>query len=292
MTPSPHSRESPAGIFISYRRSENIPQAGRLHDNLSNRFGQRPVFIDYESIEPGRDFVEAIEEAVSSCRILLAVIGRDWLTCSDEHGRRRLDDPEDFVRLEIATALNRGVRVIPVLVQGAVMPHEKDLPVDMAALARRQSCVVRDLGWNDDVRKLIGKISADVQPPKRMPVARVAAVAVLLLLALLVLFILRPFKMLRGVGARPTPAPVATASPTPAASTAPAGARILTGPPSPSPAADGSSTKPGAASTPTPAPASSPTPKTRRRTRSHPAQNATTNGNCNQRDYADDKCTP
>lgn len=158
---SPYSQGKPSKIFISYRRSESAAYAGRLSDQLRAHFGSQIIFIDVESIEPGRDFVEAIEDAVSSCKILLVVIGRQWLTCANERGRR-LDDPSDFVRLEIAAALKRGVRVIPVLIQGVTMPREEDLPDEIAPLARRQAWDVSDIRWNQDVGKLIEKIARDV----------------------------------------------------------------------------------------------------------------------------------
>jgi hypothetical protein len=159
--PSQYSRANPSKIFISYRRSESAAHAGRLSDQLRAHFGSQIIFIDIESIEPGTDFVEAIEDAVSSCKILLAVIGQQWLACANEHGRR-LDDPKDFVRLEIAAALKRGIRVIPVLVQGAAMPREQDLPDDIANLARRQAWEMSELRWGQDARKLIEKITEDI----------------------------------------------------------------------------------------------------------------------------------
>src|SRR6516225_1568159 len=105
------------GIFVSYRRQESRDFAGRLADRLADRFGERQVFIDADAIEPGVDFDEEISGAVAACQVLLAVIGPNWLTTTDERGRRRLDDPDDFVRLEIEAALAREVRVIPILVQ-------------------------------------------------------------------------------------------------------------------------------------------------------------------------------
>lgn len=164
MSPS-QSRSISPKILISYRRAETSAHAGRLSDQLSAYFGAQIIFIDTESIEPGRDFVEAIEDAVSSCKIVLAVIGQQWLTCANESGRR-LDDPNDFVRLEIATALKRGVRVIPVLVQGATMPRKQDLPDELAPLAQKQAWTVRDSGWKEDVKKLIAKIEGDIIPEK------------------------------------------------------------------------------------------------------------------------------
>lgn len=157
------SQAAPRKIFISYRRSESTAYAALLSDQLTTHFGPQIIFIDIDSIEPGRDFVEAIEEAGSSCKILLAVIGQHWLTCANEHGRR-LDDPKDFVRLEIAFALQRGIKVIPVLVQGATMPREQELPDEIASLACRQAWFVRDVGWKEDVRKLIEEIEDDIPP--------------------------------------------------------------------------------------------------------------------------------
>jgi TIR domain len=99
--------------------------AGRLYDRLADRFGEDRVFMDMDKIEPGVDFAEEISQAVAACQVLVAVVGPAWLTATDERGRRRLDDPGDFVRLEIETALTRDVRVIPVLAQGAVMPGSR-----------------------------------------------------------------------------------------------------------------------------------------------------------------------
>lgn len=143
-------------IFISYRRDDSSAYVGRLHDNLSARFTQEQVFIDIERIEPGEDFVKVIEGAVGSCSVLLAVIGRDWLKSTDGQ-TDRLHNPYDFVRLEIRAALDRGIRVIPVLVQGARMPAELDLPADLAALARRQAHTIGEGHyWKADVDRLIG----------------------------------------------------------------------------------------------------------------------------------------
>src|SRR6516165_7660967 len=110
-------------IFISYRREENRWSARSLYDLLSTSFDRKQIFMDVDAILMGEDFVRAIETAVANCDVLIAVIGERWLTCTDEQGNRRLDDREDFVRIEIATALKRGIRVIPVLVDGASMPR-------------------------------------------------------------------------------------------------------------------------------------------------------------------------
>src|ERR1700758_3498680 len=116
------------GIFISSRRDDAAGYAGRLYDRLAAHFSADRVFMDVQGIEPGVDFVEAIERALGSCEILIVLIGKDWLAAADTAGRRRLDDPTDFVRLETATALNRGIRVVPVLVEGVAMPRAEQLP--------------------------------------------------------------------------------------------------------------------------------------------------------------------
>jgi hypothetical protein len=130
------------GIFLSYRRDDSSPYAGRLYDRLSERFGRDNIFMDIDTIALGFDFVEVVRNAVGSCEVLLAVIGRQWLTSTDPQGQRRLDNPEDFVHLEIVTALTRNIRVIPVLVGGASMPGFAELPDVLQPLAHRQALVV------------------------------------------------------------------------------------------------------------------------------------------------------
>ena len=143
------------GIFISYRREESAGHAGRVYDHLRERFGRERVFMDVSAIEPGVDFVEAIDQAVGSCAVLLVIIGRKWLDCTDAAGRRRLDDPKDFIRLEVGTALRRKIRVVPVLVQDAVMPGEADLPDDLKLLARRNAIEISDTHWDTDLAQLV-----------------------------------------------------------------------------------------------------------------------------------------
>jgi hypothetical protein len=129
----------PPGIFISYRRADTAPYARLLQVELGSRFPDVPVFMDLDSIEPGLDFAAIIRDAVGSCRVMVVLIGPQWATLTDEEGRRRLDDPDDYVRLEIRGALKRGVRTIPVLVDGAKMPRQEHLPHDLRKLARLQA---------------------------------------------------------------------------------------------------------------------------------------------------------
>ena len=146
---------SRASVFISYRREETAFAAGRLFDGLTEHFGPRQVFKDVDSIRAGDDFVDAISRAVGSCDVLLALIGKTWLTCTGDGGLRRLDDPADFVRLEIEAALTRGVRVIPILVDGARMPGADALPAALSALVRRHAVELSDTRYHDDLARLI-----------------------------------------------------------------------------------------------------------------------------------------
>ena len=147
----PSSTQKFSGIFVSYRRDDSSGHAGRLADRLVEHFGRNRIFMDIDTIEPGEDFVAVIENAVSSCDILIAVIGRNWLSAS----ATRLENPNDFVRLEIATALRREIRVIPVLVQRAEMPNPQDLPEDLVKLTRRNAIELSDSRWQNDVDQLI-----------------------------------------------------------------------------------------------------------------------------------------
>lgn len=143
------------GIFISYRRDDSAGYAGRLYDRLAAHFGDEAVFMDVEGIEPGTDFVKAIEGAVASCKVLIVLIGREWLSATDASGRRRLDDPHDFVRLETSAALKRDIRVVPVLVDQAIMPEQQDLPEELQLLVRRQAVELNHKQWDATSSELI-----------------------------------------------------------------------------------------------------------------------------------------
>ena len=146
----------PGRIFISYRRQETAWPAGRLYDVLVERFPAEEVFKDVDNIEPGEDFVERITAAVGSCDVLLALIGPQWLTLSDENGRRRLDNPDDYVRLEIETALTRKIRVIPILVDEARIPRANELPPSLAPLVRRNAVEINPITF--DTKRLLATV--------------------------------------------------------------------------------------------------------------------------------------
>ncbi len=155
------------GIFVSYRRQDSQSAAGRLTDHLKEHLRTVSIFRDVETIEPGMDFVEAIERALRSCGVLIAVIGPRWVDAADADGARRLDDPNDYTRLEIATALTRtDVRVIPVLVEGATMPTTGQLPEDLEPLARRNAIELSDKRWDFDVSLLVDTLRKALELPE------------------------------------------------------------------------------------------------------------------------------
>lgn len=151
-------------IFISYRRDDSEGEAGRLFDDLIRAFGNDAVFMDVAGIRPGVDFRKAIEDNVTSCGVFLAIIGPAWLTIASPEGKRRLDDPSDFVALEIASALRREVPVIPILVHDAKMPAVDLLPEALKPLAYRNSVELSHARWNSDVTLLIEALKSYVTP--------------------------------------------------------------------------------------------------------------------------------
>ena len=172
-TPSASGR-----IFISYRREETAYPAGWLFDRLSDEFSPGQIFKDVDSIALGDDFVEVITNAVASTDVLLALIGHQWVTITGEDGRRRLDNPDDFVRLEVEAALERNVRVIPILVEGAKMPRSDELPPSLAPLSRRQALELSPARFDFDTSRLLRVLDrtfaelqadepAELEPPER-----------------------------------------------------------------------------------------------------------------------------
>jgi YVTN family beta-propeller protein len=163
-------------LFICYRREETAAHAGRLYDALVARFGDRNVFMDIE-LEPGIDFVDRITQVVGACHVLLVVVGPRWATVSNGEERARISNKEDFVRLEVETALRRpDVTVIPLLVDGARMPYSDELPEPVRALTRRNALELSDTRWRYDVGRLMKTLEELLAgtytpvPPAREPV--------------------------------------------------------------------------------------------------------------------------
>ena len=118
-------------IFISYRREDSEGWTGHLADRLQQAFGKNSVFYDYDSIEPSRDWKQAIEKGLRQCKLLIVVIGPKWVTATDVNGIRRLEDPADLVRLELSAAFQKHIPILPVLVGKAQLPKSVDLPGDL-----------------------------------------------------------------------------------------------------------------------------------------------------------------
>ena len=178
------------GIFISYRRDDAAGEAGRLHDRLEERFGADRVFRDVDALEPGQRFADEIETRLGGCDVLIALIGKRWRGESGADGAARLDDPDDFVRREIAAALRRGIPVVPALLHNTPMPRAEELPADLRPLAGHHAIELDTADFHDDVTRLIGALEKHVSPAARKPgpagrrpgvlLAAAAAVAALL----------------------------------------------------------------------------------------------------------------
>jgi invasion protein IalB len=171
-------------VFINYRRDDSIATAGRLHDRLALVFGRKNVFMDVDNIPAGADFVVHLNTQVAECDVFLAIIGPRWLDAKDDSGRRRIDNPDDFVTIEIAAALARDIRVIPVMVDGAQMPKAGDLSEYLKPLARRNAVEVRNAQFGRDAEALVEKVREALKDgrakPSRWRVATAAAAALLL----------------------------------------------------------------------------------------------------------------
>lgn len=159
-------------VFISYRRGDSSGTAGRLYDRMTAALGRQRVFMDVDSIEPGLDFIEVLDRHLGECEVLLAVIGPHWLIANDAHGRRRIDDEADFVRLEIVGALSRGIRVIPILVDGAAPVSASDLPGELKALARRQAIEVRHERFGADTDQIADTLRKIMNEYPHAPVSK------------------------------------------------------------------------------------------------------------------------
>ena len=144
-----------AKVFISYRRDDSAGYAGRVRDRLERELGRELLFMDVDAIPLGTNFAKVLHEEVAKCGVLLAVIGPNWPDAHDEHGNRRLDDPNDFVRIEIAAALQRDIPVIPILLDGARIPKANQLPEDLKELALRNGMEIRHASFQDDMNRLI-----------------------------------------------------------------------------------------------------------------------------------------
>jgi hypothetical protein len=145
-------------IFINYRRDDSGHFAGRLHDRMEKAFGSHKLFMDVDNIPVGRDFTEYLKSQVAACDAMLSIIGPNWLSATDENGQRRVNNPNDFVVIEIATALARDIPVVPVLIDGARMPRESELPDSLKPLTRRNAVQVHRDNFGSDAEALVRKL--------------------------------------------------------------------------------------------------------------------------------------
>lgn len=212
VSPSPQAR-----IFVCYRREDASGHVNGLVDRLEKEFGKDDVFADVRSWRAG-DFRKTIDAVINSCKVLLVVVGRDWLTLKDADGNVRLAQPDDYVRLEIASGLRRGIPIIPVLVGGASMPTGKNLPDEIKDFAFQNAIELRDSSWPADLDQFVEKLRAllGVAPPyaPRPTQWKWYAVA---LTATILLGSGAYYKFIEGDGTiqRLADAPLSTASPTP-----------------------------------------------------------------------------
>jgi hypothetical protein len=198
-------------LFINYRRDDSRADAGRLYDRLQALYPDR-VFRDVGSLEPGVDWHTAIERVLGSSDACVVVIGPRWLSIADANGKRRLDDPRDTVRKEVSTALANGMRVFPVLVGGAKMPAEEDLPEELQSLARRNALEITEQDFDEDVTKLaraiertLGWTSRTSAAPKSHGVL-IAGVGAALVIGIVSFFVVLNFKPASPSGP-PSPSP-------------------------------------------------------------------------------------
>ena len=171
-------------VFINYRRDDSSGTAGRVYDRLAHAFGRNNVFMDVDHIPAGVDFVQHLSTQVAATDAFLVIIGPHWLDATDQAGQRRLDNPDDFVVIEIAAALARDIRVIPVLVDGAQMPKTNQLPEQLKPLVRRNAVEVRNSQFGRDADALTAKVREALKSPQRavglrLGLASFAAVALI-----------------------------------------------------------------------------------------------------------------
>ena len=167
-------------IFINYRRGDASEAAGRLYDHLESVFGAQEIFMDVDAIEPGLDFVRVLNDQVAQCDIFISVVGRSWVDALDENGARRLDNPDDFVRVEIESALRQDKRLIPVLVGQVQMPRSEQLPDAMKPFVRRNAVRLTHERFRADVQALIAALQRALKSAEEARAAKAQAVALAL----------------------------------------------------------------------------------------------------------------
>jgi hypothetical protein len=163
----------PNSIFISYRRADSQDLTGRIYEYLAKHFGTEVVFRDVYSLPMGEDYRTHLREKAQNCQAMVVVMGPDWVTVEDKDGNRRLDNPDDWVRVEVETGLKREITVIPLLIDGARIPKEEDLPGDLKPLAYRKAALARpDPDFQHDMERLIRQLEKVVNKTDGRPKLR------------------------------------------------------------------------------------------------------------------------
>jgi cytoskeletal protein RodZ len=211
------------GIFISYRRADSKAVTSRIYDRLVAAFSKRDVFKDVDNIPLGKDFRSVLGEATAGCKVMLIVIGSDWVSITDSAGRRRLEDPEDFARLEVETGLqNKGLTVIPLLVEGASMPGVGELPEALRELAFKNAFTIHDDPlFHRDMDILIRQLRGLLRPNRTRLWWSIAAVLLLLIGAGAAFAFLNQRTVTAGSTATAVVQAAVTDSPEPSATTSP-----------------------------------------------------------------------
>jgi hypothetical protein len=168
MPPATYGRYVAKRIFISYRRDDSAGQTGRLRDILVEQLGDDCVFLDVDNIPLGANFIEELKQEVASCALLFVIIGNQWLSLRDRTGRRRIDNPGDSVRLEVVTALQKNIPVVPILLDGTEIPAADALPMEMKELAFRNGIEINHPTFRADVERLVHKLKPQVGNKRRL----------------------------------------------------------------------------------------------------------------------------
>lgn len=158
-------------IFLSYRRSDSGDASLRLYEAIRRRFGAESIYLDTASTAWGEEWPSALEDAIAAADVVIVVIGPGWVTAQGEWGRRRIDQPDDWVRREIEIALGSGKPTLPVLVGNAAMPPPEALPPEIAGLASRQALPLRDEDWQQHAEALMTQLESRMSEPHRAAVA-------------------------------------------------------------------------------------------------------------------------
>jgi hypothetical protein len=185
-------------VFLSYRREDSAAYAGRIEDRLRRALGRDRLFMDVDNVPLGVNFARLLRDEVARCDVLLVVIGRNWLGARGDDGKRRLDNPDDFVRIEIATALRRNIPVIPILLEGATVPKAQELPEELKDLTVSNALDLRHTSFHTDINKLIRSLKAPhrIENMKRICVGCGAGLLTAVLPALLAVLLLREYPLL------------------------------------------------------------------------------------------------